>query len=768
MAPWFNLNFDSFERLANDASQSLLRLAGACGERTLSKEGLKGWAEDVGEGPVCLLVPIKGKKIMLLHDVSIQGDNLAGFSGFQLCAPLTFVELSSVAKPAIKPKLSAATKRVKLPSMEQLLQAGTVKALLGIKGESNRSIGDLQEEGMLSALTPDKLLPLKEITQAKGASELLLLLCKALEEPQESQDQAELNAQWEPVLQKLWATAKDAGNSCKLDNRAPLDEEGEEWFLQKTADLAEYAGGRKEDAGNGPSDVQHPAEGDDPMDEDIVGPSGETAVGNDGPSVEKGGEEHLHEENEVEEISISRVLERRASKSKKTKKRKSKKRSKRRRRYESTSEESSSESDSESNSSYSSDSSREERRRRRKRSSHRKEEEDLLRPETWTTKSRDRSCIAKWTESQQKLVRLLSAERGDLHRKGLPPLTEFLAGIVRHNKANNAQETVEEEITQNGWQADIFKPALIEFLRKGARWDKYEEKPGGLTVFMLAAFGTNDASEQQDRLERINEIFGDGKMSEASLRSLANFKHDLPKDLADTEARIVAFIGLLKLLFGERSIALQGYEEGLRLLRDRRRTFLREGIKDVTFFTRYLHLLDCIFQDFCRRLLRLHAENPRRPLERLRPNIMRDEVYSTYVGVFESYTESKLKLPSSLQVLERNQATPATTEIATRPEGGAQREEPWMRTNPNPVREWGLPEGKTYREVFGSPASKRGFPKIKHHSRPGRELVCVPYLVVGKCSNGRGCRKAHFKTADLSEETKTAISTRLQEVYSSQ
>jgi len=37
-------------------------------------------------------------------------------------------------------------------------------------------------------------------------------------------------------------------------------------------------------------------------------------------------------------------------------------------------------------------------------------------------------------------------------------------------------------------------------------------------------------------------------------------------------------------------------------------------------------------------------------------------------------------------------------------------EEPWMSENPDPVKEWLLPEGKNYGDFFATPDQRRGFP----------------------------------------------------------
>ena len=127
--------------------------------------------------------------------------------------------------------------------------------------------------------------------------------------------------------------------------------------------------------------------------------------------------------------------------------------------------------------------------------------------------------------------------------------------------------------------------------------------------------------------------------------------YDLPKSLSDAKARVSAFVGLLKLLFGEDTIATQGYVEGLRIMETRGRVLIDEGNKDPIFFTRFLHMLDTFFQKFCNQLLLSYARNPLEPFRGLPRDYMKLRVCEAVAKSIDSVYEAKLELPVELHAL---------------------------------------------------------------------------------------------------------------------
>ena len=219
---------------------------------------------------------------------------------------------------------------------------------------------------------------------------------------------------------------------------------------------------------------------------------------------------------------------------------------------------------------------------------------------------------------------------------------------------------IEDETTNRGWEAGIIKAALTEFLaaRPRPKASKPKDTPGGLSVFMLAPCGYNQGSAVADRMASIRVTFGDDKLSDEAVRAAAQVKYALPKDLADARARVVAFVGFLKLLFGRDSIATEGNEEGLRLLRTRGRALGAEGVKDPTFFARFLHMLDRFFQQCCEQLLLSYERDPDEPFRALPQNFMRNSVRGAYAETVDSVHESRLTLPLELHALSTPPAPP--------------------------------------------------------------------------------------------------------------
>jgi hypothetical protein len=96
----------------------------------------------------------------------------------------------------------------------------------------------------------------------------------------------------------------------------------------------------------------------------------------------------------------------------------------------------------------------------------------------------------------------------------------------------------------------------------------------------------------------------------------------------------------------------------------------------------------------------------------------------------------------------------------------------WWSANPEKIPEWGLPEGKTFRDFF-SPELKENFtnwPHFKHHRHPkvpDKKPLCLKYQAgIGNCR--AGCRLAHVKASSMDPAAKEKVAARFLEIYKKQ
>ena len=431
-----------------------------------------------------------------------------------------------------------------------------------------------------------------------------------------------------------------------------------------------------------------------------------------------------------------------------------------------------------------SDDSEERRRARRKkiraakRNLNRDEHDKLVRTAIWEValngrdqlrKDRGKDSLMKaWTESNKKLFRLLSAR--SFRERGVRKLNSFASRLTKTKGIHRACQLVHEEALENHWTGDILKGALANFLSQGFRASDITRSPGGFTVFMSAPLGVEPDVSKEQVAQRLRETFGDGKLSEELTKEYANTKFYLPQSVDEARQQLGMAVDLLDRLTGYKSIASEAYAYGADYLRRNTRRAIQATAGDSLFPTKFLYLLDCVFQNFCKELARYHKE--RHPLREARHDglgsYVRRELESALSDFGRTGSTLSMQLPVILQPKKgaATKETPAPPKADKDPPKEKELEEPWHRNNPSRVAEWGLPGDKRYTDFFtkGSPNIQK-LPKLRHHGHGRWVPLCLNYQLKGMCQKGRKCRMAHTPKSKMDQGEYEAVDKAFREIY---
>ena len=86
--------------------------------------------------PFCILLPLKGKKITILHSPTILKDYLHSLTGFHATAPAKSIKIEDVGKPVIRNGWADVILNTKLPSLAQFLATCNSDSITTINGDS--------------------------------------------------------------------------------------------------------------------------------------------------------------------------------------------------------------------------------------------------------------------------------------------------------------------------------------------------------------------------------------------------------------------------------------------------------------------------------------------------------------------------------------------------------------------------------------------------------------------------------------------------------
>ena len=789
-------------------------LANSCNDR--AQFGLQ--VDRLVGRPFTLSVPKAQKRVALVHDLhhDHEQNRIFGMNGFSTSPATIAIKIDDACSPLVG-KVSDSIGKTKLPTVHQMLRTYSEKGLLAIEGESSSLVEDFQSNTRTLIWSP-QMLKGQESPGEKEAS-AIKLLCSMIntlqdketkvlfdddeEDPHDSgavETGDEQFASWSTHMQYLWIISKGWNQPIKpLEGENPPPEFRDvvvtawkdvilESSRNKTPDQEDEKkeddlGDQKDRGRRSPPSRSRESRGDDRAASRSRSPSWSRSRSRS-RSPSEGRRRARSHRRPREDRSRSSSPDSRRRDHKRGRTRKGKRRDKGPPDSPSSGSSSSSDFDSD-------DSERRNRHRRRKlkkarRATSKKDHNALLRETLWTValnssdqlrkdKGRD-SMLKTWTDTNKRLFKIISAR--DYRERGVNRLTSFARKLTKQKGIHRASSLVLEEARTNDWPGDILRGALAGFLAQGFRAHDITCSPGGFTAFMCAPLGFEQSMSKNQLAQRLSETFGDEKLDEGLLKEYSNLRLFLPKTVTEAEQMLEVTVRFLDLLTGYGSIASETYRIGRNYLRRMGRRALQATRSDSTFPTKFLYLLDCVFQNWCDRMAR-YADY-RDPLREARRDDMdryaRQEIRQALSGFERTGYPPQIMLPTILQ-----------PKPGTRPQGGLSSEdphsppkkeeettketkpseEPWHRENPERQTEWSLPPGKSYNDFFkkGSENLKK-LPKLRHHRHGKDSLMCLHYQIKGVCTRGLKCSMAHVPKSKMGPDQFEKIDSAFKDIYS--
>jgi hypothetical protein len=329
------------------------------------------------------------------------------------------------------------------------------------------------------------------------------------------------------------------------------------------------------------------------------------------------------------------------------------------------------------------------------------------------------------SDEQADLFRLLSAKGWSDDN---PRINSFTRKLVADKELNKAIDVIASELRK--WPGQVSTKQLAMFLAKGYAAPDIHFCPGGFTTFMFrpksAAFHRNPEEERN----AIRAMFGDTKLDDEAVKYFAKQDFFLADTLADLEEQLKTTLDFLILLTREGSIALEGYEYGLKFINDNRQVFQVAIATRNSFCVKFAFVLDGVFQGFLNKLGHFHGRtNAISQAGKTLRGFQKEAIIRT-MGGFAWGAIPDLCMPAGLnkkpEARDDCRENPATPKPAAK--SGAAVKQEWWATNPSPEVLWQIPGGKTYNDIFNGrdPALKKnlaGWPGIKHHSQGEEETT---------------------------------------------
>jgi hypothetical protein len=337
------------------------------------------------------------------------------------------------------------------------------------------------------------------------------------------------------------------------------------------------------------------------------------------------------------------------------------------------------------------------------------------------------------------------------------------------------------------WSGKISEKGFLGFLANGYAAEDISQAPGGFSIFMFSPLSADQGPDQKSRIHQVKAMFGSTELDEASIKYFAKNDFYLPQNLAQLEEQIYTCVKLLEKLTCKGGIASEGYRHGLRMLGRYKKEFLGLIQMDPLFPVKFAYLLDRAFQNFVLDLGDFHtSDDPIRKARRNHEGQQIDDIEAAMSG-FKTSSLSQLYLPGVLQSESHSKGdhpsrdggsdgAGGTKKKGTPKGGGEEREKPepedWWSTNPNPVKEWKIPEGKTFTDFFdynkeGLRPNTLGWPRIASHDprkKGKKNFVCLKYQCLGSCSSK--CGNTHIDPNKIPQPVKKTIDDRLQAIFS--
>jgi hypothetical protein len=805
MAPWLNYLHSLWREAASDpdedGGQELEDAESGLLEVASDPARFNEWFhEHIAESSLVVSVPGSGRRVTLMHNMWQSERHILGINGLAGTAPLKGLEISATTNGLFADKLAAQSGEAKVPSLRQFLDTKSVKDLMeNIVGDSDRTVASYARMPPILLWPPTLLALAFDGAPPPKAGDMLYGLIRAFKSRIEEGEftAADIEEGWIDKLVWLYLVAKGLTKSIKL-SEPPEDTANGEQYLAKMRSLSTFQmntgdddkEGSTEDSGEmAPKLRQKEKKGHKS--------EGRKTARSPSPEDDPDGDP-------TEESTPSRKNEQKGKKKKKKKERgRSRERSPSPSGSESSdssnsSSSSSSSSNSDTDSTTSSDDSSTARKRhlkkKKRKMSRSPTNKDINRMvalavndiafNTKSSAARERkksSLFSNWTDDAIRLFKLLSARDWKISKT--PRLCAFAKKLVADRKITSASTMIKKASIE--WEGSILDSGLAGFLSGGFMADNIVEEPGGLTAFICCPLDYEERRSKDRREQAIKDMFGDGKLTENAIKEFSSTKLFVPSTKSETEDQLKIVIRFLDLLTGEQSIASVGYRLGLSLLQKKGRMFAKAVAEDKAFFVKYVYLLDCTFNHFCKELM--VEGTGKHPISRAKDKNVHEFQTSMIKDELRSFLRlgsvPSLSLPSILVATKggiwggpgggSKDQSPTKKDGEKQkkkaPEGGKPENEPdWWKVNPSVVKEWCLPVGKDFAAIFGGEniENRRGYPRFKHHKFSREANVCHLYQTRGKCARGGKCKLAHVPADKMDPKVREVLDSRYAEVLS--
>ena len=184
---------------------------------------------------------------------------------------------------------------------------------------------------------------------------------------------------------------------------------------------------------------------------------------------------------------------------------------------------------------------------------------------------------------------------------------------------------------------------------------------------------------------------------------------------------------------------MEPYTQGMNILDRHRNQIFCLQASDKFFMAKFVNLVDCVFNNFCRKLASYNnASHPIREARKHLCGMVQNHLDRRTEDLEYGYMPN-LPLPDCLHL--NHQINPIALPDPPRPEVArtpSDSQPIWWTTNPSPVHQWLLPQGKQFTDFFHpitdlGKANTSRFPKVPHHQLDKNRTLCIKYQVRGKC-----------------------------------
>ena len=389
--------------------------------------------------------------------------------------------------------------------------------------------------------------------------------------------------------------------------------------------------------------------------------------------------------------------------------------------------------------------------------------------------------VTERAEKKKSMKSLLSPEAEELFtllcarnwRDEKPKTSPFIDKLLADKNMTKALGIIRGATAD--WTGAVSEKGMVKFLSTGYTAPDIDDRPGGFTIFMFRPLSHRRTRSEKESQSDIRSMFGDGKLSDEMVKYFAKDDFFLPSNLYELQDMLKTCIDGLELLTCRRGIASDGYRYGLEILESNWRTLLNWLGHDKLFPVKFAYLLDKTFQNFVSDLGRFSGRT--RPIREARRSDLSGSMQrgiDVALGGFKYGALPNLVLPSALTSTETQRKSEGDEDGKPAAIGAtdptASGNPAWWVTNPNPVKEWGLPKGRQYPNFFNPRDEKlkdntSGWPSFPHHKLKSSRSLCVKYQCTGKCR--AGCQLAHVKPSQIDRKLHDEITVKFQAIYSS-